>query len=192
MSTATPAQSARPRSWLLLLLGLAVVTFLVTRVMTHWAPTPSTNSSTPARTGSRARGQAIDPKELDIRLDALEAARPDRGEVARNPFRFQPKAAPPPPPNAYAPAPPVNPNPGPPPPPPLPPIPWKLMGFVEIKPGVRVAALSDCKGGTWNAKPGEIVDGQYRVVQLGIESIVIEYIDGKGRQTLRLEGCPPR
>jgi hypothetical protein len=66
------------------------------------------------------------------------------------------------------------------------------MGFVEIKPGVRVAALSDCKGGTWNARQGEVVDGQYRVVQLGIESLVIEYLDGKGRQTLRLEGCPPR
>ena len=191
MSTAAQTQSARPRSWLLLLLGLAVVTFLVTRVMSHWAPTPSTTSSTATRTGSRARGQAIDPTELDIRLEALEAARPDRGEVARNPFRFQPKAPPPPSPDTYRPAPPPTP-PGPVEPPPPPPIPWKLMGFVEIKPGVRVAALSDCKGGTWHAKAGEIVDGQYRVVQLGIESIVIEYIDGKGRQPLRLEGCPPR
>lgn len=66
------------------------------------------------------------------------------------------------------------------------------MGFIELKPGDRVASLADCKGGTWAARPGEIVDGQYRVVSVGIESIVIEYLNGKGRQTLRVEGCPPR
>ena len=191
MSTETQPQSARPRSWLLLLLGLAVVSLVVTKVMTH-VPAPSAQSPTPTRTGSRARGQAVDPKELDIRLEALEAARPDQGEVARNPFRFYQKP-PPPQPVSSGPTPPVSQGPiVPPPPPPPPPIPWKLMGFVEIKPGVRVAALSDCKGGTWNARQGEIIDGQYRMVQLGIESIVIEYLDGKGRQTLRLEGCPPR
>ena len=192
MSAETLPQNGRPRAWLLLLLGLAVVAFLVTRVLTQWTPAPAAQSPTPTRTGSRARGQAVDPKELDIRLEALEAARPDQGEVARNPFRFYTKPAPLPPPvsttqgNQLPPTPPI------PPPPVIPPIPWKLMGFVEIKPGVRIAALSDCKGGTWNARQGEIVDGQYRVVQLGIESVVIEYLDGKGRQTLRLEGCPPR
>ena len=191
MSTETQPQSARPRSWLLLLLGLAVVALVVTKVMTQ-LPSPSAQSPTPTRTGSRVRGQAVDPKELDIRLEALEAARPDQGEVARNPFRFYQKP-PPPQPVSSGPTPPVSQGPiVPPPPPPPPPMPWKLMGFVEIKPGVRVAALSDCKGGRWNALEGEIVDGQYRMVQLGIESIVIEYLDGKGRQTLRLEGCPPR
>ena len=191
MSTETQAPSARPQSWLLLLLGLAVVALLVTRVMTQWTPAPAT-PSTPTRTGSRGRGQQVDPKELDIRLEALEAARPDQAEVARNPFRFYQKPAPPPPPVSTTP---TNPGPATPPQPvipPPPPIPWKLMGFVEIKPGVRVAALSDCKGGTWNARQGEIVDGQYRLVRLQIESVVIEYLDGKGQQTLRLEGCPPR
>ena len=191
MSTETLPQNGRPRAWLLLLLGLAAVALLMTKVLTQW-PAPAAQSATPTRTGARARGQAVDPKELDIRLEALEAARPDQGEVARNPFRFYTKPAPPPPPVSDQPIGSVNPNPQPPPPPPVPPIPWKLMGFVEIKPGVRIAALSDCKGGTWNARQGEIVDGQYRVVQLGIESVVIEYLDGKGRQTLRLEGCPPR
>jgi hypothetical protein len=191
MSTETQPQSARPRPWLLLLLGLAVVGLLVTRVMTHWLPAPA-QSTAPTRTGSRTRGQAVDPKELDIRLEALEAARPDQGEVARNPFRFYQRPAPPPP-SSSGPTKPVDSGPPVPiPPPPPPPIPWKLMGFVEIKPGVRIAALSDCKGGTWNARQGETVDGQYRVVQLGIESVTIEYLDGKGRQTLRLEGCPPR
>ncbi len=191
MSTETRPQAARPPSWLLLLLGLAVVALLVTKVMTHWTPAPAT-PSIPTRPGTRARGQQVDPKELDIRLDALEAARPDQGDVARNPFRFYQRPAPP---QAPVSATPTNPGPETPPQPvipPPPPIPWKLMGFVEIKPGVRVAALSDCKGGTWNARQGEIVDGQYRLVRLQIESVVIEYLDGKGQQTLRLEGCPPR
>jgi hypothetical protein len=192
MSTERQSPSARPQTWLLVLLGLSIVALLATRVLTNWVPAQST-SSTPTRTSSRARGQAIDPKELDIRLEALEAARPDQGEVARNPFRFYQKPQPTPSPGSTGPLKPVDPGPPqPPPPPPIPPIPWKLMGFVEIKPGERVAALSDCKGGTWNARQGEIVDGQYRVVQIGIESIIIEYLDGKGRQPLRLEGCPPR
>jgi hypothetical protein len=36
------------------------------------------------------------------------------------------------------------------------------------------------------------VDGQYRIVKIGIESIQIEYVNGKGRQTLRVDGCEPR
>ena len=192
MTTETQPQNGRPRAWLLLVLGLAVAALVLSRMTGSWTPAQAT-SATPARTNPRDRVQQVDPKELDIRLEALETARPDQGGMERNPFRFQQKAPPPPPPEAYRqPAPPVDPGPPVPPTPVVPPIPWKLTGFVEIKPGVRVAALSDCKGGTWNAREGEIVDGQYRVVRLQIESVLIEYLDGKGRQTLRLEGCPPR
>ena len=193
MSADTLQAGGRPRSWLLALLGVAVVALLMTRVLTHWSPSPDAPPPS-SRTSAQARNsQPLDPAVLDIRLEALEAPRPDQGNMERNPFRFRPRAAPAPPPDAYRPAAPANSGPPPPPgPPPAPPIPWKLMGFLELKPGVRVAALSDCRGGTWSAKEGEIVDGQYRIVRLGIESVVIEYINGKGRQTLRLEGCPPR
>jgi hypothetical protein len=66
------------------------------------------------------------------------------------------------------------------------------MGFVDVKGGQKLAALSDCKGGTWSAREGQVVDGRYRVIKIGLESVVIEYVDGKGRQTLRVDGCPPR
>jgi hypothetical protein len=66
------------------------------------------------------------------------------------------------------------------------------MGFVDLPGGGKLAALSDCKGSTFSAAEGKTVDGQYRIVKIGIESITIEFINGKGRQNLRVEGCPPR
>ena len=152
---------------------------------------------TPAPSSNQAKSQKkddahIDPKELKVRLEALEASRPEEGGSDRNPFRFQPKAAPAPPPSAFKP-PPVETAPaGPPPPPPIPPIPLKYMGSVEKPGGVKIAALSDCRAATFAAAEGETVDGRYRVVKIGIESLMIEYVDGKGRQTLRREGCSPR
>lgn len=191
METETPAPGRRrPNTWLLVLLGLAAAGFFATRTWSGSTITPA-----PASTQGRPQKKddaRIDPKELKVRLEALEASRPEEGSTDRNPFRFQPKAPPAPPPSAFKPAPP-NPEPeGPPPPPPIPPIPLKYMGSVEKPGGVKIAALSDCRAATFAAAEGETVDGRYRVVKIGIESLVIEYVDGKGRQTLRREGCPPR
>jgi len=191
METETPAPGRRrPNIWLLVLLGVAVAGFFATRT---W----SGSTVTPAPSSNQAKSQKkddarIDPEELKVRLEALEASRPEEGTSDRNPFRFQPKAAPAPPPSAFKP-PPVETAPaGPPPPPPIPPIPLKYMGSVEKPGGVKLAALSDCRAATFAAAEGEIVDGRYRVVKIGIESLMIEYVDGKGRQTLRREGCSPR
>ena len=191
METETPAPAPRrPNPWLLVVLGLAAAAFFATRT---W----SGSTVMPAATSNVARPQKkddarVDPKELKVRLEALEAARPEEGGSDRNPFRFQPKAPPPPPPSAFKP-PAVEAVPeGPPAPPPIPPIPLKYMGSVEKPGGVKIAALSDCRAATFAATEGETVDGRYRIVKIGIESLMIEYVDGKGRQTLRREGCPPR
>jgi hypothetical protein len=121
----------------------------------------------------------------------LSATRPAAGSVERNPFRFQPKATPPPPPGTSQPLPEVSPGPprdiGPPPPPP---IPLKFIGIVE-KEGLKVAAMSDCRS-TFYGTEGQIIDGRYRLIRIGVESLVIEYVDGRGRTTVRLEGCPAR
>jgi hypothetical protein len=172
------------------LLGVAVAGFFATRTWSGSTVTPAPPSNQ-ARSAKKDDAH-IDPKELKVRLEALEALRPEEGASDRNPFRFQPKAAPAPPPSAFKP-PPVETAPaGPPPPPPIPPIPLKYMGSVEKPGGVKLAALSDCRAATFAAAEGEIVDGRYRVVKIGIESLMIEYVDGKGRQTLRREGCSPR
>jgi hypothetical protein len=75
----------------------------------------------------------------------------------------------------------------PPPPPPLPPIPLKFIGTAE-QGNKRVAVFSDGRGLPLYAREGELVLGQYRIVRIGVESIVMEYADGRGRQTIPMRG----
>jgi hypothetical protein len=53
----------------------------------------------------------------------------------------------------------------------------------------KVAIFSDGRGLPVYAAEGELVLGQYRVVRIQIESVVMEYADGKGRQTIPLRGA---
>lgn len=191
MATDETASRGRPRPWLLILLAVAAVALIA-----NWMwPTDSTGlvgpSSNVAQPTARREQGKVDPAELQVRLDELSTARPEVGASQRNPFRFQPKAPPAPPPQAALPA--VA-NPGPPPvtgPPPPPPIPLKFIGIVEKPGGLKVAAMSDCRS-TYYGGEGQIIDGRYRLIKIGVESMVIEYVDGRGRTTVRLEGCPAR
>jgi hypothetical protein len=74
--------------------------------------------------------------------------------------------------------------------PPLPPpIPLKFIGIVEARgQAKRYAALIDSTGHSFQGREGEIVAGQYRIVKIGVESIEMTYLDGRGRQTIRLSG----
>ncbi len=56
--------------------------------------------------------------------------------------------------------------------------------------GTKVASLSDGRG-MLTGREGDVIDGRYRIVKIGIESIVMEYLDGKGRQTIPLRGTEP-
>ena len=175
----------RPRPWLLVALGVAVVL----AVAAQWWPTnPATRGAAASNPRpSATQGQeAIDPSELVVRLDALHQQRPSTEGSDRNPFRFKPPPPPPPPPVAASPVPPVAAPPvtGPPAPPP---IPLKFIGIVEPTPGDRVAAFSDCRY-TFRGREGEVIDGRYRLVRIGVESVVMEYADGRGRTTIRLSG----
>ena len=77
---------------------------------------------------------------------------------------------------------------GPPPPPPPPPIPYKFIGLVESGPTKRLAVLSDGRGLPVYGREGDIIEGRFRIVRIGAESIEMEHIDGRGRQTIRLSG----
>lgn len=186
METET-ASSRRPRAWLLILLGLAMVALVA-----YWmwpAATPVPGQSTARRT-TRTGGQAngtIRPDDLNVKLEALEGKRADPGDAARNPFRFKPAPAPPPPPPTEQRLPPVQMTPPQPAAPTIPPIPLKFMGTVE-GPGVKLAALTDCKGFTYSGREGEVIDGRYRLVRIQTESIVMEYLNGTGRITIRKSG----
>ena len=48
--------------------------------------------------------------------------------------------------------------------------------------------LSDSKGLVVHGAEGAIIDGRFRILSIGAESIEIAYADGRGRQTLRLSG----
>src|SRR5262245_42042792 len=184
----------RPRPWLLIVLGLAIVGFVANYM---WPTTESAGVAVVASNQNRAANvrpkgkDAVKPGDLTVRLDALDAERPGPGESERNPFRFQPKAAPPPPPSTAPTSSTTPATTGPPPPPPPAPIPLKFIGTVE-KAGLKIAAMSDCKGNTFFEPEGKVVDGRYRLVRIGLESIVMEYPNGTGRMTIRLEGCPAR
>ena len=188
---AQPAPSGRPRTSLLVLLGIAIVAFAMTTMRDSADPEPQT--SNPGRPRQQATvSPRVGAGDLDLQLERLKETPPAPDDTDRNPFRFQPKAPPPPPP----PPPggrenkPVIPQPGEGGPPATnepPPIPLKFIGVTEA-PGVgRIAALSDCRH-TVQGKEGESIDGRYKIVKIGIESLVIEYMDGRGRTTLPMNG----
>jgi hypothetical protein len=179
----------KPRSWLLIVLGVVLAAAVLYMMWPEASPgaSPSnqrTQRSTAGKTGTPAGS-------LNVRLDALKQPPPQPAPADRNPFRFQPKPPPPPPPRPTGA---INPGErgaqptGPPPPPPIPPIPLKFVGTLEGRGPGKLAVFSDGKGNPVYAHEGELVMGQYRVVRIGVESVVMEYADGRGRQTIPLRG----
>lgn len=150
------------------------------------APAPAARQ-TPA-SGARAdqsNAGAVD----DVRLDLLTATGGDAATVSRNPFRFQQRAVPAAARRAAAPRPEVTAPPIPTGPPPPPPITLRFIGLIEAPPRTgRVALLSDGRGGLMHGREGDTVDGRYRVLRVGTDSIEMAYVDGRGRQTIRLSG----
>ena len=70
---------------------------------------------------------------------------------------------------------------------PPPPIPLKFIGILTRENGVQWAVLSDGKVVSYG-RDGDIIDGRYRIVKIGTESIELAYVDGRGRQVVRLTG----
>ncbi len=148
-------------------------------------------TQTPGAKGSSGHSSGTQPGDLDVRLEALKQPPPEPDDASRNPFRFYVKPPPPPPPPKPVVAPPPPPtidlNAPPPPPPPPPPIPLKFIGTLE-QGKTRVAIFSDGRGIPLYAPEGKLVLGQYKVVKIGVESVVMEYADGRGRQTIPMRG----
>ena len=187
--------AAKPRTiWLGLGLMAAIAALVIVRAMdSPPSPVAAGRRTTPAaRTAGRAGAHdAVGDTAPAVNLDQLTKTRGEPAESERNPFRFRPKPAPPAPSSAAAnlPAPvqappaPVVPA-GPPPPPP---IALKFIGIVQKADGTRIAVLSDGKRPFYGTD-GQDIEGQYRILKVGQESVEIAYIDGRGRQTLRLSG----
>ena len=150
------------------------------------APAPTSNSTS---TGSGPGGQAMPGGRIGLpeplKLPALDHSDESASEgLTRNPFRF---GQPPPPPTPVYVAPPPPPPPPPPGPPPIPDIPLQLVGLETMPGDVRMATMKDT-GSTalFTGLEGQVIDGRYRLVKIGLESVVVSYLDGSGRKTLPL------
>jgi hypothetical protein len=180
--------------------ALAVILALVLYQMVYRAA-PATSSAPVAssngeRTPTRAAQSESLPAAPDVHLQALKGERPRPESSERNLFRFATKAppAPPqtvpspsrgtPPPVAVAPVPPGPPQPAPP-----PPITLKFIGIIEsTERAQKIAILSDGRNVPFYGREGDIIEGRYRILKIGVESVELAYVDGRGRQTIRLTG----
>jgi len=181
----------RRRQMLLVVLLVVLVGVLYRALTDRSVAAPDQVASTPARSGEPRRaaaGQAAEAAPA-VHLDALARDRPKPPTASRDLFRFGQRQAPPPigtGGGGRVSPPPPAPPPGPPPPPP---ISMKFIGVVEQggnKP--KLAILTDGLGPPLYAVEGGTVAGRFRVVRIGAESIEMEYLDGRGRQTIRLSG----
>jgi hypothetical protein len=175
---------------LLVFLVLATVTFLTIRPLS--GPSPTSGAAAGAGSGG-ARGKAQDTGVPDVRLDLLQREEGAFQNPVRNPFRFERRATPGAPTSVArsrrrvveAPPQPI----GPPPVPPPPPIPLRYIGFLQPQNGPgRIAVLSDGRGNVIDGKEGDVIDGRYRLLRIGNDSADLIYLDGRGRQTIRLSG----
>lgn len=174
-------------------IALVVVAAFVAVIIWR-ASSPSTNPAAVSRPNAAVTPAGAPPRDktrlTEVDLQSLKADRPEPQDTDRNPFRFKPKPAPPPPPPAKTKQPdeplltvPVG-------LPPPPPIPLKFIGLASSKedPKIgRVAILSDARG-VYYGREGDVIEGRYRILKIGVESIDLAYLDGRGHQTIRQTG----
>jgi hypothetical protein len=181
----------RSRTLVLVLVLVALAGALLAQ--RQWGP-PARTSAAPSTVQATRGAGGPAPKTTssvaDLKIDELSEPRPAPLGADRNPFRFRPKPPPPPPPtppptpNVQVPQ--VEPT-GPTGPAPPPPIALKFIGVLDAPGKGKIAVLSD-GGNVFHGHEGEIIDGRYRIVKIGVESIEMMYVDGRGRQTIRLTG----
>ena len=174
---------------LLLLVALGIALAVV--VMARRADDPAGTSQIRSNGRSAATTAAATQTPVaDLKLDLLKGDSSELAAPTRNPFQFKAKPSPPAPrEQASASKAPVviAPPPVPQGPPPPPPIALKYIGVLETAQG-RVAIFRDSGGDIINGKEGDIIDGRYRLLKIGVESADLAYVDGRGRQTIRLSG----
>jgi hypothetical protein len=169
--------------------GLLVLVILY-RILAPASPHSSSDAVQGGQqaTAAAARGSKTpsEPALTEVNLSALNPRRPEPEDTIRNPFRFKPKPPPPPPPSAAMhPAGPEAVLPAGPPPPPR--IALKFIGTFE-SPGKGVVANLKDDRGIYRGVVGDTIEGRYRIMKIGVESIDLAYLDGSGRQTIRLSG----
>jgi len=151
---------------------------------------PTTDPVQQSSTGSVATTPPPVVPVVDLDLDRLRVGGGQLRESERDPFRFRPKAPPPAPPVQARPqifAPPLPPG-----PPPVPPIPLKYFGVITLTmpDGTKqqMARFIDARGNTFSGKVGDVLEGRYRLLRIGQDSVDLAYLDGRGQQSIRMTG----
>lgn len=180
--------TARTRKQLLVLAALVLAIVLIVYAQSDNGQ--AERSGQPSNsTGRGVSAERVEAPVVDLKLDRLTARREDPGEPERNPFRFRPAPPPPAPrvearpaprPEAFLPPPPAG-------PPPPPPIPLKYFGTAVVQ-GTRIGYFTDARGHIIPGKEGDIIEGRYRVLRVSERSADLQYLDGRGRQTIGLSG----
>lgn len=175
--------------------GLALLLVLVVGGAVGYWSWPWTGSTTGLRdatapTAGRGAQGATEGGVSGIRLELLQRERGALSAPDRNPFRFERRATPAPARQAVRRSQPVEVGPTEPlAPPPPPPIPLRYIGYLQpVETRARVAVLSDGRGNVFNGKEGDVIEGRYRLLRVGDNSADLIYLDGRGRQTIRLSG----
>jgi hypothetical protein len=178
----------RTRRQLVVLVVLTVAAVLL--LTWQLTPTDVTVGGGASPAASSPQG-ATGPFVGDIGIDRLGVRDNGNREPDRDVFRFESRRSATPPPReggspaAQAQTAPSVPS-GPPPPPP---IPLRYIGYLDQEGAVpRIAVLSDGRGNVFNGREGDIIEGRYRVLRIGTDSADLIYVDGRGRQTIRLSG----
>ena len=164
--------------------GAAALVALLVIARPVWNPSTIAPDET-SNPSVGATGPAPVVPVVDLNLDRLRVVGGELPAATRDPFRFRPQPQPAPrvqapPPVAVVPPPDTG-------PPPPPPIPLKYIGGITVS-GQRVASFVDGRGNTFNGKEGDILEGQYRLLRIGADWVEVAYLDGRGRQTIRMTG----
>jgi len=173
---------------LLLLGGLGIALAVV--VMARRADNPAGTSQARSNGRSATTTAATQTSVAALKLELLKGDSSELEPSTRNPFQFRSKPSVPAAraqANATKPPVVVAPPPVPQGPPPPPPIALKYIGVLETAQG-RMAVFRDNGGDIVNGREGDIIDGRYRLLKIGVESADLAYVDGRGRQTIRLSG----
>jgi hypothetical protein len=180
-----PPGPQRRRQLILLAVTVIALAFVL---RSYWLPSAPAAGTAPASNSQTTQGAgiALAASQLPepLKLAELEPV-PDAPEAGRNPFRFGVRPPPPPPPPTKVVAPPPAPPPPPPGPPPVPPIRLELVGLHNLPEGRVLVTLRDPgTNAIFQVFEGQIVDGRYRLVKVGLQSVVVAHLDGTNPRTL--------
>jgi hypothetical protein len=169
----------------LIVLGVVSATALI---YSMWpAAGPKSAPSTQGRDARKPYARTAVSGSLETRLDDLKQAQLGSGKTTRNPFRFYVKPTLKPVLNTLPPLPPpelsdLNDNPT-----PLATIPLKFIGVAQ-QGTMKVAIFSDGTGLPVWASEGQTVLGLYKLLNIGVESVTMSYLDDSGLQRIPMRG----